>query len=205
MALGRGRALGVGVGVVEVRDNHGPQPRPPRAGLDAGAPAGSSSRSTLAAVPEPPNKPDTLDPEVVERLITRDLEEHRGKPLSRRTLETQRSLESYLRAGIRPRWSERLMEIERYTREHWRSLERRLGQLRESIADPAVLAARWAEVAATWDFGQVNDLVRQHNQWYPVERDLPMNPRTGEYLPVMGRSYRRSELDAAWVLREFPA
>lgn len=142
---------------------------------------------------------------MIERLLTRDLEEHRGKPLSRRTRETQRSLESYMKAGVRPRWSERLMEIERYTREHRRALERRLRRLRESVPDEAVVAMRWAEIAAEWDFGHVNDLIIQHNRWYPIERDLPMDPRTGEYLLVMGRSYRREALDDGWVLREFGA
>lgn len=44
----------------------------------------------------------------------------------------------------------------------------------------------------------------EHNRWYPVERDLPMNPRTGEYVPVAGRSYRRPVLGPAWVLEQFP-
>ena len=32
-----------------------------------------------------------------------------------------------------------------------------------------------------------------------------MDPRTRDYVLIHGRSYRRAELDAAWVLREFPA
>ena len=55
--------------------------------------------------------------------------------------------------------------------------------------------------SARWDFGASTTLVREHNAWYPVERDLPMDPRTGDYVPVNGRSYRREELDAAWALR----
>jgi hypothetical protein len=32
-----------------------------------------------------------------------------------------------------------------------------------------------------------------------------MDPRTGDYVPVNGRSYRRDELDADWALRHVPA
>jgi len=48
-------------------------------------------------------------------------------------------------------------------------------------------------------------LIAQHNDWYPVERDLPLNPRTGDYVCVGGRSYRRPVLGAEWVLEHFPA
>jgi len=40
---------------------------------------------------------------------------------------------------------------------------------------------------------------------YPVERDLPVNPRTGEWVSVGGRSFLRPVVGAEWVLREFPA
>jgi len=32
-----------------------------------------------------------------------------------------------------------------------------------------------------------------------------MNPRTGDYVPVGGRSYRRPVLGPDWVLEQFPA
>jgi hypothetical protein len=54
-----------------------------------------------------------------------------------------------------------------------------------------------------WDFGEVNDLIERHNRWYPAEARLPMDPRTGDYALVNGRSYRRPPLDAAWALERF--
>lgn len=65
-------------------------------------------------------------------------------------------------------------------------------------------AAIWRALAASWDFGEVNDLIERHNRWYPVESRLPMDPATGDYALVNGRSYRRRPLDAAWVLERFP-
>lgn len=44
----------------------------------------------------------------------------------------------------------------------------------------------------------------QHNEWYPIERDLPMDLRTRDYVLVNGRSFRRPLLDPAWILDRFP-
>ncbi len=64
---------------------------------------------------------------------------------------------------------------------------------------------RGARRRRTWDFADVNRLIEQHNRWYPVEAQLPMDPRTGDYALVGGRPYSRKPLDAAWMLERFPA
>ncbi|HEX3317599.1 MAG TPA: hypothetical protein VHR88_06245, partial [Solirubrobacteraceae bacterium] len=66
-------------------------------------------------------------------------------------------------------------------------------------------ARRWRDYARRQRFEDVNELIDQHNEWYPVERNLPMDIRTRDYVLIHGRSYRRSRLDAGWVLEEFPA
>lgn len=43
------------------------------------------------------------------------------------------------------------------------------------------------EKAETFDYAKLNELVAQHNRWYPVEANLPMDPR-GRYL-VYGRPW----------------
>jgi hypothetical protein len=140
----------------------------------------------------------------VERLITGPLDERDlGRPLSERARQSRRSVEDYLRAGGRPRWMERLLEIDRGTARHRRRLERAHRALREEVA-PAEFPDRWRAVAAGWDFDGLNLLITQHNDWYPIERDLPMDLRTRDYVRVGGRSYRRTPLDAAWVLEQFP-
>jgi hypothetical protein len=141
-----------------------------------------------------------------ERLIGRSLEDPRsaGRPISERARHTRRSLEHYLKAGVRPRWMERLIEIERGTaREHARLAEDYAALRQECGDDPAVFARRWRAVAEAWSFDELNDLIRVHNEWYPVERDLPMDLRTRDYVLVGGRSYRRRELDADWILERF--
>jgi hypothetical protein len=129
-----------------------------------------------------------------------------GRPLSDRARQSQRSLEAYLRAGVRPRWMERLMEIESGMSRERRRLARVHAAVREECeGDPVLFARRWRAVAAAWRFDELNELIRTHNEWYPVERDLPMDLRTRDYVLINGRSYRRRELGPDWVLEQFPA
>jgi len=143
----------------------------------------------------------------VQRMLDQRAEpEGAGRPLSRRARQTQRTLEAYLKAGNRPRWMERLVEIERDVAHERRRLARAHEELREQCgADRELFARRWRELAAAWRFDEVNDLIRQHNDWFPIERQLAMDPRTRDYVPINGRTYRRRALDADWVLEQFPA
>jgi hypothetical protein len=151
---------------------------------------------------------EPLDQSPVERHVKRamiDDETGYGKPLSRRQRQTRRTLEAYLRAGVVPRYMQRLREIEQQRGRHSVRLERVYRDLRERCAgDPEGFERRWRETAARWDFSAVNQLVREHNEWYPIERQLPMDPRTRDYVKVRGRSYRRDELGPEWVLERFP-
>ena len=90
-----------------------------------------------------------------ERLLTRaaDGATARGRPLSRRARQTQRSVEAYLKAGVRPRWMERVDEIDQGMRAEKQRLARayralgrsaaRTGRLRRALARArAVVALR---------------------------------------------------------------
>ena len=81
----------------------------------------------------------------------------------------------------------------------YRALRAECGRDREEFA------RRWRAVAEAARFDELNELIRQHNDWYPIERDLPMDLRTRDYVKVNGRSYRRPELGPEWVLEQFPA
>jgi hypothetical protein len=144
----------------------------------------------------------------VERHVKRamiDEESAHGKPLSRRQRQTRRTLEAYLRAGVVPRYMQRLREIDQEQRRQAAWLERAYRQLRERCAgDADEFARRWRATADSWNFERLNQLVREHNEWYPIERQLPMDPRTRDYVQVRGRSYRREELGPDWVLDRFP-
>ena len=77
----------------------------------------------------------------------------------------------------------------------WRALATEAG-----MTDAAFVLA-WRDAAASWSFRRLNDLVARHNEYYPIEARVPMNPRTGDY----ARSWRRRPFDAASNLDRFPA
>ncbi len=145
----------------------------------------------------------------VERLVGADLDESSGKgrPLSDRARQSARSVEAYLKGGVRPRWMERVGDIDGGIARERRLLRDAYAELREACArDGGDFAQRWRALADGWPFpADLLELIEQHNEWYPIERDLPLNPRTGDYVRVGGRSYRRPRLGPAWVLEQFPA
>ena len=123
----------------------------------------------------------------------------RGRELSLRLRNFRPDAGSYLASlgGPLP-YMARLREIDALTIEH----EQQLADAYETLGGDS---AAWAALARRWDFGEVNDLIERHNRWYPAESRLPMDPRTGDYALVNGRSYRRRPLDASWVLERFPS
>jgi hypothetical protein len=116
------------------------------------------------------------------------------------------NVESYVAAqGGPPPYIIRLREIDAATAAHTAELDR----LRHALAavcspDERLFGGRWRSLAKRWRFDEVNDLIERHNRWFPVEARLPMDPRTGDFVLVAGRSYKRAPLDAAWILERFP-
>jgi hypothetical protein len=140
-----------------------------------------------------------------ERILGRmDVDETRA--LSRRYRTGATSIESYLASRTGPlAYMLRLRRIQDEIAEH----ARRLGEehdafRRDAGGDEAAFEARWRATAETWHFHAVNGLIEEHNRWYPAEARLPMDPRTGDFVPVDGRPYWIAPLDAAWVLSLFP-
>lgn len=123
----------------------------------------------------------------------------RGKPLRQRLRNFRADPDSYLTSlgGPLP-YMVRLREIVRLTAEH----ERLLAEAYEGLRHDA---DAWRETARRWNFSEVNDLIAQHNRWYPAESRLPMDPKRGDFALVNGEHYARRQLDAAWVLERFPA
>ena len=114
-------------------------------------------------------------------------------------------MEAYLAAGVMPRYMERLREIELALATERRRIERSYRKVREACGDDlALFERRWRARARAWPFDHVNELIREHNEWYPVEAALPLDPRTRDYVSIRGHSYRRTELGPDWVLEQFP-
>ena len=125
--------------------------------------------------------------------------------LGRRKVHSVSSVEQYLQAGVIPRFIERANQIEAGIRRHRHRLERAYEWAREHRGgDPAEFAAYWRGLAESWRFDDINELIDEHNEWYPAERRLPLNPRTGDYLTIGNRDWRRRRLDTDWILEQFP-
>jgi hypothetical protein len=61
--------------------------------------------------------------------------------------------------------------------------------------DVAAVSAALLEKARTLDLKKMSSLITSHNRYYPIEANLPVDPRTGEYL-VYGR---RWEPEQPWT------
>jgi hypothetical protein len=144
----------------------------------------------------------------VERHVKRSFHDEAlggtGQALSRRQRQTKRTVEQYLRAGVTPAYMRRLKDIERHLARHKQRLERSHRHLSQTVGDPQAFAEQWRALAHEWNFREVNELIRQHNEYYPIERGLPMDPRTRDYVQIRGRSYRRDPVGVEWVLEQFP-
>jgi hypothetical protein len=53
-----------------------------------------------------------------------------------------------------------------------------------------LLASGEREAHARWLLDRLNDLVSRHNRYYPIEANLPIDPRTGELLDRDGRHWK---------------
>jgi hypothetical protein len=129
-----------------------------------------------------------------------------GKPLRRRLRNFRPGADAALQALGGPlAWMRRLRTIENLVGEHEARLSAAWEELRALHPDDAEFARAWQELADAWQFGAVNELIERHNRYFPAEARLPMNPRTGDFVPVNGRPYRRKPLDARWIRERFPA
>ncbi|HEY2183304.1 MAG TPA: hypothetical protein VGH18_03965 [Gaiellaceae bacterium] len=128
-----------------------------------------------------------------------------GKPLRQRLRNFRPDADSGVRAlGGPTAWMRRLRAIEDAVEQH----ERRLGEawraLAETVEGPAEFAAAWRDLAESWNFAEVNDLIERHNRNFPAEARLAMDPRTRDFVRINGRSYLREPLAARWILARFP-
>lgn len=101
---------------------------------------------------------------------------------------------------------ERIGDTDRGIADQRHRVARASAALAEACGDDHARFARaWRATAEGWDFRRLNELIEQHNEWYPIERDLPMDSRTRDYVLIDGRSFRRPLLGPAGILEQFPA
>ena len=140
-------------------------------------------------------------------VLERELEGSplKGKPLAGRMRNFRPAVDNYVVSLGGPlAYMQRLRQIEGETADHEERLAEAWRELAGSCGDAVQFAERWRRTAERWNFTAVNELIERHNRWYPAEARLPMDPRSGDFVLVAGKPYRRQLLDAAWVLNRFP-
>ena len=151
---------------------------------------------------------DTPRDRAAQYALEVDLEDSplRGRPLERRLRNFRSdSTTQLLSLGGPLAWMRRLREIELGLEEHERRLREAWVELAATCdGDAEEFERRWRDAAEAWSFFDVNDLIARHNRNFPAEARLPMNPRTGDFVEINGRPYRREPVGAAWVLERFP-
>jgi hypothetical protein len=153
-------------------------------------------------------RPETERDRRERRVLAEDLTGSpvKGRPLRQRLRNFRPDASSAVRALEGPTiWMRRLRAIED-------ELERQEAELREAwlalaaqARGPVEFASRWQEASRAWSFAVVNELIERHNRNFPAEAELPMDPRTRDFVKVNGRSYEREPLDERWILSRFPA
>lgn len=146
--------------------------------------------------------------EAAARRLEEDLVESvlYGRPLPQRLRNFRPAVDRYVVSlGGVPAHLRRLREIEDEANAHRHELDGVWRALAEECSgDAEGFAERWRDRAKRWSFHSINDLIERHNRYYPAEARLPMDPRSGDFVPVAGESYRRQPLDAGWILEQFP-
>lgn len=108
--------------------------------------------------------------------------------------------------GGAPAWAIRLKKIETLTDTLISHLYDRWVTLAyEHRHQPQLFVGAWRDHLNELELDVVNELIRRHNRYFPVEANLPMSPRTGDYVAWGGRDWRCSPLSPEWAEQEFPA
>jgi hypothetical protein len=130
----------------------------------------------------------------------------KGKALRRRLRNFRPDAAAYITSLVGPLpYMQRLREIHELTAIHERQLAETWTALADECrGDAPEFERRWQATAERWSFYEVNDLIEKHNRNFPIESRLPMDPRTGDFVLVAGKPYRRRLLDTDWVLERFP-
>jgi hypothetical protein len=129
----------------------------------------------------------------------------RGTPLRQRLRNFRPDADSGIRAlGGPTAWMRRLRAIEDAVEQHERQLGEAWRTLADETTDQGEFEAAWRELASTWSFAEVNELIERHNRNFPAEARLAMDPRTRDFVRINGRSYLREPLGTGRILDRFP-
>lgn len=104
-----------------------------------------------------------------------------------------------------PGWAVRLKQIHDLRIELTATLEAAWAEhARRWRGRPDEFATRWRAFLTKFDIGKLNTLIEKHNEWYPIEAQLPIVYPTGEYHIPTGIEYPQKPVDVASLLELYP-
>lgn len=101
-------------------------------------------------------------------------------PIRNFTLTTEERIRA-LTIGV-PAWAARKRKIEDDEARYTRALVELHDQLVKKGRSATQIEVALVSAATAFDLEKLNRLVTQHNKYYPIEANLPMDRRTGDYL-----------------------
>lgn len=125
-----------------------------------------------------------------------------GRPLPRRGAAAAPSIQGSF--GL-PNRIERLKRIEGELERQHRRLRTAWTELAMELADdPVAFAERWSERLDRWSFLEHDELVDEHNEWFPIEARLVWNRELDDYRAPFGLPWRKSHVDRAAIASTYP-
>lgn len=104
-----------------------------------------------------------------------------------------------------PAWSRRLKRIHDLSVALYDDLETAWGKhARRYRGKPEWFAKRWREYIEKTDLAALNEVIRKHNDYYPIEARIPIHQITGEYIVPPGIEHPKAEVTIEQLLREYP-
>lgn len=103
-----------------------------------------------------------------------------------------------------PAWSIRLRRMEEWHRRLEAGLRLAAAELAVRELGEAALERQWQEELGRVDLERVNTLIDHHNRYYPVEANLPTDPRTGRLMRGAEPFEREPLLSREWLEARYP-
>ena len=131
---------------------------------------------------------------------------YKGKPIYIHSPSFKIGLDEYIKAmDGPPAWVMRLKRIEDWmdqtstkVREEW--FETAL----ENAGNTGYFRREWIHYVENFDFSRVNKWISDHNEYFPIEANLPYDIRTGKIF-YCGKPFTKKDfLGQTWLLDQFP-
>lgn len=108
-------------------------------------------------------------------------------------------------AGGIPPWARRARNLEDKIERLWREAAEEYSRLKESYRNKAEFSRRWLNAVSLMPLDEIAGMVKDYNEYYPIEANLGIDPATGRFRHGVGLFELRTAPTREDVLARFPA